>query len=171
MARTPIPPASDPRRRRNAGSKLDGSRRNAGSWLDGPPRLSADRPGQRLGLPDAGRGSLASFGERLGALIVDLVVTYGICLLVVPHPGTVSFNLIEDAVFVVGTALLLATSGRTLGMRLLGLQLVRRDGKTIGVRALPRQLLVGLIVPAVIWDRDRRGLHDRACDTLVVRVR
>jgi hypothetical protein len=33
-----------------------------------------------------------------------------------------------------------------------------------------RTLLVCLFVPAVIWDADQRGLHDRVAGTLLVRV-
>jgi uncharacterized RDD family membrane protein YckC len=36
-------------------------------------------------------------------------------------------------------------------------------------RALLRTFLLVLLIPAVIWDRDGRGLHDRLTDTAVVR--
>ena len=39
------------------------------------------------------------------------------------------------------------------------------------VRAVPRTLLVALIIPAAIWDADRRGLHDKLFGTVVVRTR
>jgi uncharacterized RDD family membrane protein YckC len=32
-----------------------------------------------------------------------------------------------------------------------------------------RAQLICLVIPAVIYDRDRRGLHDKAADTVVVR--
>jgi uncharacterized RDD family membrane protein YckC len=34
-----------------------------------------------------------------------------------------------------------------------------------------RTVLLLLLVPAVIWDRDGRGLHDKVSGTLLVRVR
>jgi len=37
-------------------------------------------------------------------------------------------------------------------------------------QAIVRTLLLFLLVPAVIWDRDGRGLHDRASGTAVVRA-
>ena len=48
-----------------------------------------------------------------------------------------------------------------------------RDRKTYtappGVLAgILRALLVSLLIPAVIFDRDRRGLHDLAARTIVV---
>jgi len=46
------------------------------------------------------------------------------------------------------------------------------DGRPPGLlRATLRTLLLLLLVPAVIWDRDGRGLHDKLAGTLLVRVR
>ena len=36
-------------------------------------------------------------------------------------------------------------------------------------RAVARTVLLVMLLPAVIWDRDGRGLHDRLTDTAVVR--
>jgi hypothetical protein len=37
-------------------------------------------------------------------------------------------------------------------------------------RPLVRTLLLCLGIPALIWDRDQRGLHDKAAGTVLVRV-
>ncbi len=149
-------------------------REAAGTWLEGPPRTDrVGHPGDRLGLPQAGRGSIAGQGAKLAAFVLDIVVA-GIIGFVATTPHTQHqqyyTNLISDGIFVVLTAVLLALSGRTLGMRALGLQVVRLDGRTMGWRALPRQVLCALLVPALITDRDHRGLHDKAVGTAVVRV-
>jgi uncharacterized RDD family membrane protein YckC len=62
-------------------------------------------------------------------------------------------------------------AGRTVGMYLLGLQLVRvdRPGPVNAGQAVIRTVLLFLLVPALIWDRDGRGLHDRASGIAVVR--
>jgi uncharacterized RDD family membrane protein YckC len=57
-------------------------------------------------------------------------------------------------------------------MNLFGLRLVRVD-RTAAVdpgRVILRTFLLFLLVPAVVWDRDGRGLHDRFTDTAVVRA-
>jgi hypothetical protein len=36
-------------------------------------------------------------------------------------------------------------------------------------RPLARTVLLCLVVPAVIWDRDQRGMHDRLIGTVLVR--
>ena len=78
------------------------------------------------------------------------------------------WSLIPFAVdYVVG----MLVAGRTLGMYLFGLRIIRVD-KEEAVnpwRAVLRTLLLMLLVPAVVFDRDGRGLHDRYTDTAVVR--
>ena len=63
-------------------------------------------------------------------------------------------------------------AGRTLGMYLLGLQVVRTSpAQPVGIaRAVIRTVLLFLFVPAIVFDRDGRGMHDRFSDTVVVRA-
>jgi uncharacterized RDD family membrane protein YckC len=133
--------------------------------------------GAKLGLPEVGRGSLASPGSRVGALLVDciasgLVAALGVAI--ARHGGDAasrlpgSWSLVPFAVdYLVG----LLVAGRTLGMNLVGIRVIRVDqDKPVNPwRALLRTFLLVLLIPAVIWDRDGRGLHDRLTDTAVVR--
>ena len=132
--------------------------------------------GEQLGLPQAGRGSLATSGPRLGAFLVDaLASTLVAALFVRSHGGTFadklpgSWSLIPLALdYVVGTLV----AGRTLGMYLFGLRLIRvdRTAAVDPVRAVVRTVLLFLLVPAVVFDRDGRGMHDRLTDTAVVKA-
>jgi len=48
---------------------------------------------------------------------------------------------------------------------------VRLGGRPVGFGwALVRTVLLLTVVPALITDRDLRGLHDRAADTIVIRI-
>jgi hypothetical protein len=38
------------------------------------------------------------------------------------------------------------------------------------LRSAARAVLLSLAVPALIWDRDQRGLHDRFLGTVLLRV-
>jgi uncharacterized RDD family membrane protein YckC len=60
--------------------------------------------------------------------------------------------------------------GQTPGMALSRIKCVGfADGNPVGVpRALLRGVLLALVVPALIMDSDRRGLHDRAAGSVVV---
>jgi len=74
-------------------------------------------------------------------------------------------------IFAAETYLLTALTGFTVGKRLLGIRVVRIDGRPVGfVWALVRTLLLLAVVPALITDHDLRGLHDRAANTIVIRI-
>jgi hypothetical protein len=46
---------------------------------------------------------------------------------------------------------------------------VKLDGTHVGlIPSLIRILLILLVLPAVIWDADNRGLHDKAAKTALV---
>jgi uncharacterized RDD family membrane protein YckC len=58
-----------------------------------------------------------------------------------------------------------------VGKRLLGLRVVRLDGKPVGfLWSLVRTLLFLAVIPPLVMDADQRGLHDKAADTVVIRV-
>ena len=133
-----------------------------------------ERPGVRLGLPADGPGSVSSSGRRAVAFGVDAIASGLVARLVDPvdTSGTLDLSVgllplaVLAAVYVIGLLLV----GRTPGMQLLGLRVGRLDGTGVGlVPAALRTALLLLLVPAVITDRDGRGLHDRAAGTAVVR--
>jgi uncharacterized RDD family membrane protein YckC len=132
--------------------------------------------GETLGLPQDGPGSLAPTGARLLAFLVDAIASGLVAALFVRGSGSDfahrlpgSWSLIPFAIdYIVGTLV----AGRTIGMYLMGLRVVRvsRPVPVDPVRAAGRTALLCLLVPAVIFDRDGRGLHDRLTDTAVVRA-
>ncbi len=127
--------------------------------------------GEQLGLPEEGPGSIARPGRRLGALAVD----WSLCMLI-------AHGLITDGygqatgnwallVFFVLSVLTVGTVGFTPGKRLFGLRVVALDtGQVHPGRGLLRSALLCLALPALIWDRDGRGLHDRLARTVEVRI-
>ncbi|MGN6607867.1 MAG: RDD family protein [Jatrophihabitans sp.] len=133
--------------------------------------------GERIGLPQTGTGSLAPTGPRLGAYLADAVASALVATLFVQPNGKGfaghlpgSWSLIPLAVDYLAGLLL---AGRTLGMYLFGLRVVRVDDPTqpvTPIRALARTVMLFLLIPALIFDRDGRGLHDRYTDTAVVRA-
>ena len=112
-------------------------RKHIGSWLSGPDTSGISKyPGERLGLPEAGPGSIARAGRRILAICID----WGIALLISNYA-------------------------------MLGIHVVRLGGGPAGpLPALVRSLLLCLVVPAVIFDPDQRGLHDKAMNTVLVRM-
>lgn len=132
-------------------------------------------PGQRLGFPREGRGSIARPGRRIAALLVDVACAglIGYAFFSSPDPVTgvpfanpIATNLIFFLVQIVFIPLI----GGSPGHRLLGMRLELASGGWVGLwRPVVRTLLLGLIIPAVVWDADQRGLHDKAVGTVLVR--
>jgi uncharacterized RDD family membrane protein YckC len=123
--------------------------------------------------------SVAPMGRRLIALVVDWLL----CSLIVSSiTGHILFGNAQDPhyfaaqfgtliLYTLEVYLLTAVSGLTVGKRLLGIRAIRTDGSAPGFKwAALRTLLLLFIIPACIADRDLRGLHDRAADTIVVRL-
>ncbi len=51
------------------------------------------------------------------------------------------------------------------------MRVVRLDGGWVGLwRPVVRTLLLIVVVPAVIWDADQRGLHDKIVGTVLIRA-
>ena len=125
-----------------------------------------------------GPSSVAPMGRRLIALIVDWVLCYLIASSIVRHNVfTVTDAHYQDAqlvallLFVFEVYLLTAISGLTVGKRLLGIRTIRTNGAAPGFKwAALRTALLICVIPACLSDRDLRGLHDRAADTVVVRM-
>ena len=137
---------------------------------DAQPPSQARVRGASLGLPADGPGSLAGFGPRAAAFLVD---AFGAALIAglftAPRlPG--NWSLLTFGVLTAGT---LVAFGQTPGMRLLGLRLAHpRPGHRLAPwRAVVRTVLLMLLVPALVVDANGRGLHDRLTDTAVVRER
>jgi uncharacterized RDD family membrane protein YckC len=142
-------------------------RRWTGSWLSGVTSVGdkGEYPGQRLGLPRSGSGMVAGIGRRLGALVIDWLMCEIIAIALF-HDLYWTF-----VVFAVENYLLTALTGYTAGKRLLGLRVARLDGRPVGlIWALVRTVLFLAVIPALIFDGDLRGLHDRAANTVVIRT-
>lgn len=73
---------------------------DAGDGSDGSTDASEKYPGQRLGLPQTGPGSLARTGRRIGALFLDWLVAYGLAGLAMAA-GWVSMATLSTAVLVI----------------------------------------------------------------------
>lgn len=126
---------------------------------------------------------MASFGRRLGAVAID----WGLCQLIAlailgdrwATGGSASF--VPLAIFALENVLLVSTVGYTIGHRIMGLRVVRLAVNdparpSAWLASLPgivagtiRTALLCLAIPALVWDRDGRGWHDRLAKTMILR--
>lgn len=133
--------------------------------MPAPMSSASTWPGRGLGLPESGPRSIARVVRRIAALAID----WGAAILV-----SVAFFSYEAlatlAVFAVVQVVFLLTINASPGHLILGMRVVPVRGGYLGIwRPFARTALLCLVVPAVIWDRDQRGMHDRLAGTVLVR--
>jgi hypothetical protein len=126
---------------------------------------AGDWPGKRIGLPEIGPRSVARPGRRMAAICVDwaLAVLLSVAFFAYDPFATLAIFAVVQIVF------LLTVSG-SIGHLALGMRVVPMAGGYLRPwRPFVRTLLLCLVIPAVIWDRDQRGMHDRLAGTVLVR--
>ena len=163
---------------------------------DLPPAYPLTPPRARDDLPLVGAGSAAGIGARLAARVIDMILlslpfapfTKIVNNQISPHWvafGTIVATLVYDVVCVAGF-------GMTIGKRAFGIRVARY---TDGGRPTPSQAALRAVVPsmptflayvpAIDWigivspliylsalvDPVRRGIHDKAAGTIVLRTR
>ncbi len=127
--------------------------------------LDNSYPGERLGMPTVGSGSVARPGRRIAALAIDWAAAVIISIAFFAYDSFATL-----VVFAAVQILFLTTLGGSPGHRLVGLRLQLVGGGWVGLwRPIVRTALLVLVIPAVIWDADQRGLHDKAAGTVLVR--
>lgn len=129
------------------------------------PNATTDWPGKRLGSPASGPRSIGTLGRRIAALAIDWALASGVGYLF--FGGDAMAILIAFAVL---QYVFVVTASGSIGHLILGLRVVPLVPKWIGpLRPLVRTLLLCIVIPAVVWDRDQRGLHDQLAGTVLVR--
>ncbi len=135
---------------------------------------------------------LATRGSRLGASLLDgLIFGIGVGLLAVFMipllPRSIAWIVLAAAALtlVAWNLILLHRHGQSLGKRLVGVRIVRRDGsraslgRIVGLRIIPVAILryvpiigpiLGLTDALLIFRDSRRCLHDDIADTAVVKA-
>jgi hypothetical protein len=126
---------------------------------------SATYPGRRFGLPETGPGSVAVMPRRMLALLIDWLLS-----MVIAYWLTRS-QFWTLVVFAIEVYVLTALTGCTVGKRVAGIRVMRTGGGPVGFRwSLVRTAILLTVIPPLLTDRDLRGMHDRASDTIVVRL-
>ena len=114
--------------------------------------------------------SVARAGRRIGALAIDwgiaIAVGYGLFGSNFANYSGFATTLI----FVVMQIVLIPIMGGGVGHRLLGMRLITVNGPVGLWRPIVRTLLLALVVPALVWDSDQRGFHDKVAGTILIRA-
>jgi hypothetical protein len=131
----------------------------------------ADWPGKRLGLPLDGPRSVARLGRRLLGICLDWALAMLVSWLLVRTPEGTPDGFVTLGIFALVQILMIVLVGATPGHLLTRMRLVPvTGGRLAWWRPNLRTALLCVVIPAVIFDRDQRGLHDRWAGTLLVVV-
>lgn len=122
-------------------------------------------PGRQLGLPQSGPRSIARLGRRIGGIAIDWAIAVLISWGFFQYNGGATL-----AIFAIEQVLFIALLSGSIGHLVLGMRVVPLAGGWVGVwRPAVRTVLLCLVIPAVIYDKDQRGLHDKLAGTVLVR--
>ncbi|MET0930395.1 MAG: RDD family protein [Aeromicrobium sp.] len=121
---------------------------------------------------------IPSLVRRLGSLLIDWVIAAlsavaiaGVHYPPAPLDKDPSETFIIIGFFILEVGVLTGLLGRSIGKRLLGMKVENPDGQPIGVpRALLRTALLVLVLPAIVMTDDKRGIHDLAAGSRVVKT-
>ena len=106
---------------------------------------------------------------RAGRRILAICIDWGLSLLISNafFGGDATATL---AIFAVEQTLLVGLLGYSVGHRIMGIEVVRLDGRQPTLLdGLIRALLICLVIPVIIVDADHRGLHDKAIKAVLIR--
>ncbi|MFT2816417.1 RDD family protein [Leifsonia sp. A12D58] len=128
-------------------------------------------PGERLGLPAHGPTSVARAGRRIAALAIDWALAIGVGYGLYGADFVYYSGFATTLIFVIMQIVLIPIMGGSVGHRLLGLRLITLTGNHVGLwRPIVRTLLLAIVVPALVWDSDQRGFHDKVAGTVLIRA-
>jgi uncharacterized RDD family membrane protein YckC len=123
-------------------------------------------PGERLGLPEHGTGSVGRVGRRVLGLLIDWAIAMAVAWLVTRRYGGLGVYPFFAALQIIAIWAL----GGSIGHRIVGLRLSALPGSRPAFwRPIVRSVLLTIVIPALVWDSDQRGFHDKIAGTVLVR--
>jgi uncharacterized RDD family membrane protein YckC len=118
-------------------------------------------------MPETGVGSIGRPGRRFGGIAIDWAIAVLLSVAFFHYDSWATLG-----VFVLLQIVFIPTIGGSVGHRLVGLRIVRLGGGYVGLwRPVVRSVLLALVIPAVVWDSDQRGFHDKVAGTALMKVR
>ena len=116
----------------------------------------------------------AGLGIRLAALAIDwAIATMTTALFVPPFSSALGPSSLRLGIFLVEVSIVTGFTGSSMGQRMMGLRVLSWPDHLFvsPMRAFLRTLLIALVIPAVVYDNEGRGLHERITQTTVVRIK
>lgn len=137
--------------------------------------MESTYPGESIGLPKEGRGSLAGWWPRIAAMIGDWAASMVVATVlfgpgVLTESGWKAFMVL--LVYFVEASVLTTVTGSSFGQLIARVGVTRLDGQPLGWwRPTARTFLKCLVIPMVVVGAERRALNDILLGTVVVNRR
>jgi len=114
-----------------------------------------------------------SQGRRMMGVLIDWLMSYAIAIGFFVEFGASSMGAVVFLVFTAQYLIFAALGGATPGHRIMGLKIVRfSDGQMpTPIQALIRTSLLVIILTAITFDQNGRGINERLSNTVLVRTR
>ena len=114
-----------------------------------------------------------SQGRRMLGVLIDWLMSYAIAIGFFVEFGESSMGAVVFLIFTAQYLLFAVLGGATPGHRVVGLKIVRFSdgGMPTPLQALIRTGLLVLIVTAITFDQNGRGINERLSNTVLVRTR
>ena len=116
----------------------------------------------------------AGLGRRIIALFIDWIVaglSVGALLGTSYPPKDPLENLYITIGYVVEVGVLVALLGYSIGKRIVGIRVEQPNGRPPSLpNALLRTLLICLIIPPLVQNKEGRGLHDVLANTRQIKI-
>jgi uncharacterized RDD family membrane protein YckC len=114
-----------------------------------------------------------SQGRRMLGVLIDWLMSYAIAIGFFVEFGDSSMGAVVFLVFTAQYLIFAALGGTTPGHRIVGLKIVRFSdgGMPTPLQALIRTSLLIIILTAVTFDQNGRGINERLSNTVLVRTR
>ena len=118
-----------------------------------------------------------TLGRRLAAISIDWLASYAIAFAFFTGGGTYSERIVgtrltTPLIFVAEYAILVALTEASFGHRLLRLKVVdfNHGGAPNLRQVLIRTVLMAVVITAITYDEDGRGIHERFSQTKLARA-
>lgn len=109
---------------------------------------------------------MGRLGRRIAGLAIDWALAVAASVIFFNYDGFAT-----TLIFVVLQIVFIPTIGGSIGHRLVGLRVVVLGGGWVGLwRPIVRSLLLSIVIPALVWDSDQRGFHDKMAGTVLIRL-
>lgn len=108
-------------------------------------------------------------GRRVAALSIDWLMSYAVAYLLTRHSQVSERSFVILSIFFFEILILTTLQGASAGQKLLRIKVVRfaDGGQVAPLQVLIRTILLVIVITAITYDEDGRGIHERVSGSVL----